>query len=94
VASGIGWSNVENLAFHSLRPTSNGNGLQTGDIYQPEIAGRDRTSPIRRTGDCRRLRAHLFDVYLKGASANQLKSLPAIYSEVRAGIVEAFPVGK
>jgi hypothetical protein len=27
--------NVENLAFHFLRPISVGNGLQTGDIDQP-----------------------------------------------------------
>lgn len=32
-----------------------------------------------------------FDVYLKGVPAGQLNSLPALYPEVKAGIVKAFP---
>jgi len=32
-----------------------------------------------------------FDVYLKGASSNELSRLPAFYPEVKAGIADAFP---
>jgi hypothetical protein len=35
-----------------------------------------------------------FDVYLKGAPAGQLSSLPGLYPEVRAGIIKAFPPNK
>jgi predicted dienelactone hydrolase len=35
-----------------------------------------------------------FDVYLKGAPSGQLKSLPALYPEVKAGTGKAFPHGK
>jgi predicted dienelactone hydrolase len=35
-----------------------------------------------------------FDVYLKGIPAGQLNSLPALYPEVKASIMKAFPPGK
>jgi len=35
-----------------------------------------------------------FDVYLKGAPSGQLNSLPALYPEVKAGVMKAFPPGK
>jgi hypothetical protein len=35
-----------------------------------------------------------FDVYLKGIASDQLNSLPALYPEVKAGIVKAFPPGE
>ena len=35
-----------------------------------------------------------FDVYLRGDPAGQLKSLPALYPEVKPGLAKAFPHGK
>jgi predicted dienelactone hydrolase len=35
-----------------------------------------------------------FDVYLKGAPADQLKSLPALFPELKTAITQAFPGGK
>jgi len=32
-----------------------------------------------------------FDVYLKGAPTDELKGLPALYSELKMGITKAFP---